>query len=398
MKRFVTSVATFILFAVAAPVYGAAFTFTGLQDTHWEHCVSMDSPRDNWGNNDPCDYPGKSANSDSVTIDDGNQSNVDLGTTLSDLSTVLIDAEANNATQTLNINSSGAFNTSGLFTVKAKTVPGPTRHALLNVVNTTANAFGPNSLKLQGNTSSLKGRAKLDVDGDVTVGVNGTEMLGHIDIDVLTGKTLDVDDVTINQTTTVLTLTGSGTFNGDTLVIDANADDEARSFEKAGDGKYTAAGQVLVKGRLTGTARNAKLIVSAGEFAATDEVELKGGDSVNSIAEVEVTGGTFTPKRIDAIGGNLEAERVVIDFDVDVTATATSSFTELSVEGIVDVELAAGKVYTARSVALFDGDTSLQVTGGNSATLARLVLDSFTNSSDGEIIYRNGLQVGFATP
>ncbi len=238
------------------------------------------------------------------------------------------------------------------------------------------------SLDLNGGNATDR-EAVLDIDQSVSVGT-ATTLAGYLNIDVRTGEVFDIDDATVDGATTVLTLVTPGTFQGDTLTIDAEAAGAARSFEKAGSGHY----------QVVGTAFPAVLV--KGDQAAM---------SPTDAATLKVSAGTFSPKTIHFLGSTDATNgHAIADFDVSVTVTGEgTSAVDTKFEKMVDIDLAAGATFDTDRADMVGTDADLYVIGRGDGVSgdSKLKMSSFT-PNDRPIVFEgaastNGLIVEIGT-
>ncbi len=206
----------------------------------------------------------------------------------------------------------------------------------LTVSSTGDNAVTCGSLDLNGGGSTSQ-EAVLDIDKSVTVGNSGTTMAGYVNIDVAGSQTLDLDDIAVDGSSTVLTLVTSGTCQGDTVTIDAATPNASRALTKAG----------------------------AGTLTVTTSTTLTGDyDSGNYPATFTLSAGTFDPAVLYLYGGNTSDRKSIFDYDAG-TLTNPDSMT---MQGYSSVDAEASMTLAGQ----------LTVDAGSYATSANIDMASTT--------------------
>lgn len=281
MKRLRALFATSALLIVAVHAYAVptAFIWTAGIDSHWEH-RAQSSPHDNWNDSGfQGDFPGNFNNDDTVTIRTAPSGRLPIfssssgatGTNERTVDTILIDAAVNGVTVSLTV-SGDTLITTGTTTIKGKHSAGGSNTATLNF---TGGDFESPTLNLDGGNEAAN-VAVLDIDASLVMSDadESTDITAdrYSDVDVLTGKTLTVDDVTITPgaNTALMRQIGAGSFVMDVFTMNAPTADVLNTMDIA-------------------------------------------------------SGATFTPTSMDLNGGSSAARSVVFDTDAAVTVGATGT-------------------------------------------------------------------------
>ncbi len=228
---------------------------------------------------------------------------------------------------------------SGLLDINGELrLEGSTSVASIAEIQVETTGFTATSIVLKGG-SAANSVALIDMDETNSLTGDSTDIVAdrYSDIDVLSGKTFTVDDFTIesNANTGLVRQIGAGTFDVDVFTMNAPTASITSTFD-----------------------------IADGAIFALDSMDLNGGSAL--------------------------ASRVVVDAGENVTMDSAGTS---SIDGVVNIDLDSGVVFRAEDLTIFDADTSFQVTGGNSGTISEFIMDSFTNTVGGEIIYRHNVQV-----
>ena len=216
MKAVITALGICALLFPPARVYATAYTWDGAYNSKWAQEISGN----NW---EPDFYPARSQNGDTATINVSTNANpVKLIQALDyTIATLLIDADAANASIGLRIRGTGILTSTGLITVKGyQTAAGD---ATLEVE--ASGSFSPHSMKLEGSPDTDYGDAILIFDEDVTVtDSTGVDITGLAQVRVGSDDTFDAYNLDVGDGAVHSELemnTGTGTMLSDTLTIQA---------------------------------------------------------------------------------------------------------------------------------------------------------------------------------
>ncbi len=331
--KFVLWMLVLVVALAGGPAASATlFTWTGASSTAY----------DTAGNWSPSGVPDDA--NDSFRIDVATNTPVIYASTTYSISAGSINADTNDATCGLTINS-GSLTTGSRVTIKGN--QDGTNAATLTVAGGT---FSPRYLEFIGGDGASDGHAIGDFDVDVTVVAItlSTTVTGNSDIDVATDKLLAAKEL----------LVGDGTLPADLTIGYA-----------AGGGEVDATALVIV----VGDAADEDAIVSldTGLLDVNGKVELIGAAGVNAQPKLLIASGTtFTPDTISLQGGDSSTRAAVIDLDVSTTVGASSG---TEVTGFAQVNLATGVVFETKPFAVgvsnVSGDCSLISTASSTAVL-----------------------------
>lgn len=191
-----------LLLASATANAQADFTWDGARNSDWQ---ATGPSGNNW---DQPGYPGLSQAGDTATIDVATNNPVTLsGSLANSVATVTLDANANSATVSLDIQTGGSLTTTGLVLVKGE--QSSSAGADSATIHVSAGTFSPSSMEFDGSTHADDGHAIANIDVDVTVS-NTTTIKHLVDFDIAAGVTFDVGDLTLDSTGD-LKMTGQGT-------------------------------------------------------------------------------------------------------------------------------------------------------------------------------------------
>lgn len=311
----------FIMLSVPTVAMGASFYWTGNSSSNW-------TTNSNWVGS--TNYPGDGANGngDAATIDDpSNNPAVVINATLSDLSTISLDADALPLdNMSLQLQSSTVLATSDLVLIKGD--QGGSYTATLDVDS--GASFEPDSMEFYGDNTS--GGKAIGIFGeDVSVAFE-TSLLGYVDFNVASGKTFYAADIVVNDADAQLDLLGSGIVDAGSLTIDAEdaAADRSLTISQSSGSTYFTPGDVFVQTDLNNDNNPASLVVNCGvEFAP---------DSMRFVGHVS------DPQRI--------AYGVI---DADVPPSPMSARGTLDIEGQVDLEIRRGNTLRVSTFTVHSG-------------------------------------------
>lgn len=192
------------------------------------------------------EYPGFDGASpgDSITIANNTRTTCELDATLCDIDTLTLDADTAQASMAFNIIANGSVATGGLVTVKGRQTGQYSRTATLKVVPDYG--LEPYTMKLWGRDDATLGHAIFDVDGKVCVADSngGTVDLtvdGFGEVRIADGKWFYAGDVTLNDSSVVLDVTGDA---GATTMPEFLLDGDGFTFASA---KVVLHGPVMMK-------------------------------------------------------------------------------------------------------------------------------------------------------
>jgi len=218
MKRQFTTIALLAVLGAPAGALATDFTWNGNTSAYW------DEPNWSVGQFSSLNYPGQSQNGDTATI------NADTGNDLIKVdsvinytvSTVDVDANAAGTNLTLEIQSSGKLDTSGLVTLKASLSGTAEAKVIAGSVD-----FTPYAMRFWGRGDASSGHAKGDVDENFTVDTD-VSVRQYADFDVAADKTVTVDGnlrigKNLDDYFGYLKMTaGTGTLEAETLVMEGD--------------------------------------------------------------------------------------------------------------------------------------------------------------------------------
>ena len=202
MKPIAAALGICAMLLASAGAYGATtFTWDGSSDSDWKTDANWDQG---------LNFPGHRSETDAIAIINvtNNANPVMLsGSLAKSVASVTIDANANSATVSLDIQTGGSLTTTGLVLVKGE--QSSSAGADSATIHVSAGTFSPSSMEFDGSTHADDGHAIANIDVDVTVS-NTTTIKHFVDFDIAAGVTFDVGDLTLDSTAD-LKMTGQGT-------------------------------------------------------------------------------------------------------------------------------------------------------------------------------------------
>jgi len=343
MRRIPIIVGLATLAGVGANAYATLFTWTGASSTAY----------DTAGNWSPSGVPDDA--NDSFRIDVATNTPVIYASTTYSISAGSINADTNDATCGLTINS-GSLTTASRVTIKGN--QDGSQAATLTVAGGT---FSPRYLEFIGGDGASDGHAIGDFDVDVTVVATtlSTTVTGNTDIDVASSKVLAVKELFV----------GDGTLPADLTIGHA-----------AGGGEVDATALFIEVGDAAD--EHAVVSLDTGLLDVNGKVELIGAAGVNAQPKLVIASGTtFTPDVMSLQGGDSAARAARVEFDVDVTVL-TSDGTEVS--GFAQAELGENVDFETDEFAIGFGGVAGQfelVSTSHSSAIIRATTITITGSA-----------------
>ncbi len=255
-------------------------------------------------------------------------------------------------------------------------------------------AFNPRIFKIQGGAPDT-GKGKLNyVSGSITEPVSLT-MNGFTELDIDATLSWSTLDVTINNSGAVVTDAEMAVASGKTLTladVTVDADLAATTLKKSEAGTLDVDSLTLTPG--ADANESATLWLTAGEIVLVDnQLVLDGGDAATKQALFDYDGGTFPASgHTDWNITMREYSKIDAEQDLDLVNGG------LSVVGgggtdertVADVDMAAGKTFTADSVSVDGGGPNetvvLNVTGLGDFTVGDVTIKGGSTAGAGDAV------------